>query len=237
MTLASSGALFGNREQPLHRATPDGLGIHAGLGEFGVEAKSHHADWDSSDIPVDHADQMQWGMHVTGLSWWLYVWEVDGVLGIQNRWVPRDDTRIGQLVAQADAFIAWRAAGAPEIDDIPDDVDDALADYARGLALEAQGKTLKTEARKRIDEFTAVEESAPGAPLRRNGSRAQLFFEPKPATVELDEDAWAEAEPESYAEWYAARERVAEQRVAAVAVYGRSKPSAPTFRVTANGVR
>lgn len=235
VTLAASGALFGNVEHPLHRATPDGLGIHAQLGEFGAEVKSHHADWTFDGIPADHFDQMQWGMHVTGLDWWLYAWEVDGQPGIQHHWVARDDKRIAQLTAQADAFIEWRAAGAPEIDDIPDDVDDALADYARGLALEAEGKRLKAAARSAIDEFAAAQTSAPGDPLRRNGSRAQLFFEPKPDTLTLDEDAWAAAEPGTYAEWVAARAAAAAQEAAALALYTRAKPTAPTFRVTANG--
>lgn len=235
VTLASSGALFGSHHNALHRATPDGLGIHAQLGEFGAEVKSHHADWTFDDIPADHFDQMQWGMHVTGLDWWLYAWEVDGQPGIQHHWVARDDKRITQLIAQADAFIEWRAAGAPEIDDIPDDVDDALADYARGLALEAEGKRLKAAARSAIDEFAAAQTSAPGDPLRRNGSRAQLFFEPKPDTLTLDEDAWAAAEPGTYAEWVAARAAAAAQEAAALALYTRAKPTAPTFRVTANG--
>ena len=235
VTLASSGALFGSHHNALHRATPDGLGIHSQLGEFGAEVKSHHADWTFDGIPVDHFDQMQWGMHVTGLDWWLYAWEVDGQPGIQHHWVARDDKRITQLIAQADAFIEWRAAGAPEIDDIPDDVDDALADYARGLALEAEGKRLKAAARSAIDEFAAAQTSAPGDPLRRNGSRAQLFFEPKPDTLTLDEDAWAAAEPGTYAEWVAARAAAAAQEAAALALYTRAKPTAPTFRVTANG--
>ena len=235
VTLASSGALFGSHHNALHRATPDGLGIHSQLGEVGAEVKSHHADWTFDGIPADHFDQMQWGMHVTGLDWWLYAGEVDGQPGIQHHWIARDDKRIAQLTAQADAFIEWRAAGAPEIDDIPDDVDDALAEYAHGLALESEGKRLKTAARKQIDEFAAAQASAPGDPLRRNGSRAQLFFEPKPDTIELDEEAWAAAEPDGHAEWVAARDRVAEQRTAALALYSRSKPTAPTFRVTANG--
>ena len=170
-----------------------------------------------------------------GLDWWLYAWEVDGQPGIQHHWIARDDKRITQLIAQADAFIEWRAAGAPEIDDIPDNVDDALADYARGLALEAEGKRLKAAARSAIDEFAAAQTSAPGDPLRRNGSRAQLFFEPKPDTLTLDEDAWAAAEPGTYAEWVAARAAAAAQEAAALALYTRAKPTAPTFRVTANG--
>lgn len=232
--LASSSALFASHENPLHRATPDGLGIHAQLGEFVAEVKSHTADWDRDDVPPDHADQVQWSMHVTGFSWALYAWEVAGVDGIEHRWVSRDEKRIGQLVHQADAFLEWRAAGAPEIDDIPDDVDDALAEYAHGLKLESDGKKLKASARAVIDEFAAALPVVPGAPLRRNGSRAQLFFEPKPDAVVLDEEAWEAAEPEGFAEWKRMDAAVKATREAALALYPKSTPVAPSFRVTAN---
>lgn len=235
VTLGGNGALIGNHDHPLHRATPDGFGIHEQLGEFGAEVKSHHAEWENAGIPADHMDQMQWGMHVTGLSWWLYAWEIEGVDGIRHEWVPRDDQRISQLAAQADAFLEWRAAGAPEIDDIPDDVDDALADYARGLALEADGKRLKTAARAAIDAFATAQASEPGYPVRRTGSRAQLFFEPKPDVVILDEDAWATAEPETHAEWKRMQTAIVETADVAIKLYRTTRPSAPTFRVTANG--
>lgn len=235
IVLAPSIALFGNVDSPLHRATPDGLGIHETYGDFGAEAKHHDAKWTRNDIPADHMDQIQWGMHVLDLDWWLYVWGVEGQPGIQHRWVPRDPTRIGQLVAQADEFIAWRAAGAPQIDDIPDDVDDAIAEYARGLALAAEGEQLKKANRAVIDRWAARQASAPGEPLRRSGTRAAVFFEPKPDIDELDEAAWAEAEPESYAEWMNLKQRVLDTASAARLLYTRKKPVAGTFRITPNG--
>lgn len=235
VTLGWNGALIGYHENPLHRATPDGFGIHAQLGEFGVEGKNHDEGWSGDGIPADHFDQMQWGMHVAGMDWWLYAWAIEGVDGIQHKWVPRDDKRIAQLAGQADAFIEWRAAGAPEIDDIPDDVDDALAEYARGLALAAEGERLKKSARAAINEFATTQGSAPGKPLRKTGSRAQLFFEPKPKAVVLDEDAWAAAEPETHAEWKRMQAAIIETAEIAIKVHRTSIPVAPTFRVTANG--
>lgn len=235
VVLARSGALFGNEDSDLHRATPDGLGIHEMLGHFGAEAKHHAEGWDRDDIPAEHMDQMQWGMHVLDVQWWLYVWAVDGTEGIRHEWVPRDDKRIGQLVAQADAFIAWRDAGAPEIDDIPDDVDDALAEYAHGLELAAEGERIKKAARPIIDAFTAQQKAAQGDPLRKTGSRASLFFEPKPDTLVLDEEAWEAAEPESYAEWQDLQQRVLDAASAARLLYSRPKPVAASFRVTPNG--
>jgi hypothetical protein len=235
LLLTSSAALFGNQYEPLHRATPDGFGVHSELGEFGVEVKNHHEDWTFDGIPADHFDQMQWGMHVTGLSWWLYAWAVEGVDGIEHAWVPRDDKRIAQLVAQADAFLAWRAAGAPEIDDIPDDVDDHLAAYAAAQRAEAAARREKEAHGAEIKKWAAAQAPQEGEPLRKSGSQASLFFEPKPDARVLDEDAWAAAEPESFAEWQRMRAAVAETAGAALALYSKPKPVAASFRITPNG--
>lgn len=235
VVLHGSGALFGSNENHLHRGTPDGLGIHDQFGHFIAEAKHHDTGYTQDRIPADHFDQVQWNMHVLDAGWALYVWGVEGVDGIEHEWVPRDDRRIAQLVAQADAFIAWREAGAPEVDDIPDDVDDAFADYARGLDLAAQGEKLKKAARPVIDEWRKTQRNAPGEPLRKQGSRASFFYEPKPDVLILDEEAWADAEPGTYAEVVEARARVAEQEAAALALYAKPKPVAGTFRVTPNG--
>lgn len=235
VVLAPSAALFGNDANPLHRATPDGLGIHAELGHFGAEMK-HHEKWDRDDVPAEHLDQCLWGMHVLGVDWWLYAWGVDGTDGLAGfKWIPRDDKRIAQLVAQADAFLAWRAAGAPEIDDIPDDVDDALADYRRGLELAAEGEALKKAARPVLDAYAAAHNVAPGDPLRKSGSRAAFFYEPKPEVEVLDEVAWQAAEPESYQEWLDLQQRVADTASAARLLYKTTKTPAATFRVTPNG--
>jgi hypothetical protein len=233
VTVTPSSALYGNLENPKHRATPDALGLDAGGTQFGVEVKHHASNWTSTTIPVAHMDQMLWGMHVLGLDLWLYAWAVDGEDGIQHRWVVRDDDRIAFLVKQANTFIEWRAAGAPELDDIPDEVDDALTDYARGLALTSEGDALKKSARKVIDEY-ATTAAVEGEPLRAGGSRAALFFQPKTVQV-LDEDAWAAAEPETYAEFASMRERVKATEIAAAQLYTKTKTTAPTFRVTRNG--
>lgn len=232
-TLAPSTALFAHPEHPLHRCTPDGLGTHAQLGDFGFEAKHHQEGHEKFEIPQDHMDQVQWGMWILGLSWWLYAVKIDGVYGIRHTWIGRDDKRIAFLARQADAFIAWREAGAPEIDDIPDEVDDALADYARGLALAGQGEALKKAARPVIENY-ARSSIADEDVLRKAGSRASVLYAPKTVEV-LDETAWAEAEPETYAEWVDARERAAAQEKAALALYSKTKDGTPTFRVTVNG--
>lgn len=235
VVLAGSGALFGNEGNHLHRGTPDGLGIHEQLGHFIAEAKHHDEGYTQDKIPADHLDQMLWNMHVLDVDWALYVWGVEGRAGVTHEWVPRDDKRIGQLVAQADAFIAWRAAGAPEIDDIPDDVDDAIAEYADALEQAAEAEKRKKAARPIVDAWIAQQKAKQGEPLRKSGSRASVFFEPKPAQIVLDETAWADAEPESYAEYLEAHSSLAEQASAAALLYHREKPVAGTFRVTPNG--
>lgn len=233
--IGRSGALFGNPDAPLHRATPDGFGIEEHLGDFGVEVKWHTEKWARTDIPAGHLDQVQWGMHVTGLAWWLYAWTVDGSDEVHHQWVPRDDVRIEQLIRQADAFLAWRAAGAPEIDDIPDDIDDHIATYAEQQQIESAAKKAKEAAGTAIKKWAGSQPAEPGDPLRKSGSRASLFFEPKPETVVLDADAWKVAEPESHAEYLELKERVAAAETAALALYSKPKTTAPTFRITANG--
>ena len=240
-----SRSLFGSWDNPLHRATPDGFGMSDELREpFGIEAKWHAAgwagaawagDWDQSAIPADHFDQMQWGMHVTGLDWWLYVVTVEGIDGIRHVWVPRNDRRIATLIREADAFIAWRECGAPEVDDLPDDVDDALAEYARALADAADAEARKKLARTTIDAYAAANMPDDGGPLRKSGSRASLFVQPKPDVEVLDELAWREAEPATYEEYVTTVARAELQRCAAQELYKTTKPVAGTFRVNPNG--
>lgn len=223
--------LFGHPDHPLHRATPDGLGYHAVRGRFGAEVKRREKTA-TVDVPAEHYDQCQFGMWVTGYRWWLYAWKVEGEDGIHHRWIERDDDRIAVLARQADDFIAWRAAGAPSIKGLPDDIDDALAEYARGLAIASEGEALKKAARVRIDAWIA--EQAPTDVLRREGSRASLTFTPKTKTV-LDEDAWTEHDSAGHANVIDLEERAAMIRRAAEHVYSKTVPATPGFRIAANG--
>lgn len=229
--LEGSNALLGHPDHPLHRATPDGLGHHAIRGVFGAEVKRREKT-SPVDVPADHYDQCQFGMWVTGLQWWLYAWKVEGEDGIHHRWIERDEDRIAVLARQADDFIAWRAAGAPSINGLPDDIDDALAEYARGLAIASEGEALKKAARVRIDAWIA--EQNPTDVLRREGSRASLTFTPKTKTV-LDEDAWTAHDAAGHANVIDLEERAAMIRRAAENVYSKTVPATPGFRIAANG--
>lgn len=225
--LRPNQALLGAAHAPLHRATPDALGWTPERGGFGAEAKSHDFGWTRTDIPAEHYDQMQFGMWVTGYRWWLYIWEVMGEDGTptlddpQHIWVERDDARIAVLGAEADRFIAWRAAGAPDVDgDLPADVDDALADWRAARERKTEAEAEESAAAARIREYAEKTGNKKGA-----GSRANFTFAvtTKP---ELDLEAWAAAEPDTFAEREDMRERLAELDAAALALY--SKPKTTT---------
>lgn len=236
VTVGGSHALYGNREQRLHRATPDGFGLDVAGTMFGIEVKSHNEKWTSTDIPAEHFDQMQFGMHVLGLDLWLYAWAVEGTPGIQHRWVHRDDGRIEFLVREANKFIEWRAAGAPELDDIPDEIDDHIAEDSRLQQLESAIKKERAPHRAALIEWAVKQPgAADGEPIRPNGSRAALFFQAKPDEFVLDPEAWAAAEPESFAEVQDMKARIAATEAAAAVLYRKKKPVAPTLRTTPNG--
>jgi len=204
-----SSALYARPEHPLHRATPDGIGTVEVDGievPCGVEAKSHAFGWDSEDVPIDHYDQMQFGMHVLGYARWLYVWEVMGEDGEptldepRHLWIERDDRRIAQLVREVDAFIAWREAGAPPADDIDAALDDALAAWAdareRKTAAESDEKGATTTVRAHIASTEGGEEYG----LKVAGRRAEFVYTVKSENV-FDADAWQLGEPETYTRW------------------------------------
>lgn len=227
---SANASLFGHPDMPHILATPDGLGFDPVRDAFGVECKSHDYGWgDRDDIPADHYDQMQLGMFVTETRWWLYVWEVMGEDGTPTldapsyRWVERDDARIAKLVKEAEAFMAWRAAGAPLADDdLPDDVDDALAVIAAADEAIAPHKKARDAALKIVRahaEATADEHGSKGAGLR--GS----FTYSKTTRTVLDEDAWAEAEPQTHGVWLSMQERVEATETAAAALYHRDETS------------
>lgn len=217
-------ALLGHHELPWLLATPDGLGDG-----FGVEVKSHDHGWDNPGIPAEHYDQMQGGMAVTGFDRWLYVWEVMGKDGTPSLaaphflWVDRDEKRIARLIREGEKFMAWREAGAPIADDdLPADVDDALADWAAARERKSAAERAEKAALAIIRPFAekqADDEGAKGA-----GTRAHFTYA-KSSAPQLDEAKWADAEPESYAEYLELRTRLAAAEKAAADLYFTTKTS------------
>jgi len=145
-------------ENPNHRATPDGLLVEDGVPVAGCEVKTGVDEMS----PGMYQPQIQWTMHVFGLSRWLLVWERnDGgtpptPLGEPEWiWVDRDQDIIDQLVAEADALLA--EAGRSSREDVEpvilDDSDEVA--YLAGQVLdarliEARGKELKEDAWKKL---------------------------------------------------------------------------------------
>lgn len=222
---AANIALIGHPVLRWLLATPDGLGWDLEHGPFGVEVKSHDHNWgDRDDIPAEHYDQMQIGMAVTETKWWLYVWEVMGEDGTPTLddpkfvWVPRDDARIDRLVSELQKFMDWRDAGAPEFDDLPADIDDALAENVRGKALKAAGAAIEAASDRIIRAYALAEADDHGA--KGSGTRASFALTKLPM---LDEAAWADAEPETYAEVVDMRTRVKAAEKAAAALYRREQ--------------
>lgn len=222
-------ALLGHRELFWLLATPDGLGLG-----FGVEVKSHDFGWgDRDDVPAEHYDQMQGGMAVTGYDRWLYVWEVMGEDGTPTldepryRWIPRDEKRIAKLIREGQKFMDWREAGAPIADDdLPPEVDDALAIVVAADAAIAPHKKAREAAqavvRAHAAKTAANSEDDDGA--KAAGTRGHFTYTVTPSN-ELDEAAWADAEPESYAEYLELRTRLAAAETAAAALYFKPKTS------------
>lgn len=225
---AANTALFAHPDNDRIMATPDGLGVDDRGGEFGVEVKSHDHAWaDRSDIPADHYDQMQLGMAVTGFRRWLYVWEVMGEDGTPTLdaprfvWVERDEKRIAKLLREAATFNAWRDAGAP-FDNIPEDVDDALAIIAAADEAIAPHKKARDAALKIVRAHAEATADDDGS--RGEGLRGSFTYSKTTRTV-LDEDAWAAGDPKTHGVWQSMRERTAKLVELATTDYHRDEIS------------
>lgn len=206
-TVEPNAALWAHSEYPRHLATPDAISagtVNGALYPFGVEVKSHAYGWTRADIPAEHVDQMQWGMWVLGSRYWVYVFEVMGDDGLPTLEDPtlivvdRDEARIAQLVAQAEAFLAWRDAGAPEDDGLPPEIDEAIAKSVdaktRRLAAIAEEKP----ANEILKKWAASREGAATAGVKVAGSAGNLRYTTK-VNISIDEVALLEADPERHA--------------------------------------
>lgn len=230
-TIDGNARLFVHPDNDRIGATPDGLGGALKQGAFGVEVKSHDYGWEREDVPAEHYDQMQIGMYVLNATRWLYGWEVmgeDGEPTLEDPrylWIARDEHRIAFLVRELERFLAWWDAGAPATDDLPAELDDALARWAdardRKKVAEADEKAAEAIIRKHIAATPGAEDDG----LKLAGRAAQLVYTVKEAEV-LDPEAWAEAEPESFAQWEAAKGAIDETAKHAGLLY--KKPARST---------
>lgn len=199
-------ALFASALNRLHRATPDGYGIEDIDGEsvdVVIEVKRHEHGWEFEGVPADHYAQMQWQMYVRGALRGHYGFEVadeDGQPPLEGAtWivVDRDEEMILWLIARANAFIAWREAGCPDVDDLPEGVAAAneawaLAKVAADEANAAEKKT-SAELRKALAGLPHAERFGVVG-MGEQGGFQLLVSE----VTALDEEAWEDSDPKGY---------------------------------------
>ncbi|RKE60437.1 hypothetical protein [Microbacterium sp. AG238] len=203
-SVVANTALWAARDNDLHRATPDGFGWD-GDGRLAViEVKSHEHGWEHDGIPIEHYAQMQFQIRVMGADFGLYGFEIRDeddqppADGATWKVVARDEEMIAWLTERADAFIAWRDAGCPDVDDLPDDVAAALEAWvplklALTKAAEAE-KAANAALKKAIAKLPhATRFGAVG--MGETGGFQLSVSE----TVAIDEAAWAATDPAGHA--------------------------------------
>lgn len=222
-----------------HLATPDGFQILADGRVRGVEVKNHKHGWEMPKrvIPADHYDQMQFGMHVLDLDEWLYGWEVMGEGGTpptedpQYRVVERDQARIDELVAAADAFLDWIDNGAP-VEEISPELEAAKVSM---IAAERAAKAADAAKAAARAEFTALLEAefpdAMKTGWKHGDDSTVILARPARKTV-VDEAAWAAAEPETFDEYHRWRKATEATEEAAVKLYPHVTFAKPALRIT-----
>ncbi|UPL13046.1 PDDEXK family nuclease [Microbacterium galbinum] len=234
-SLTPNGALWASVENDLHRATPDAIGIDTDGALVVVEVKSHENGWKSDEIPVEHLAQMQWQIHVLGAEYALYGFEVrdeddmppiDGATWIT---VPRDDEMIAWLIDRADNFIAWRDAGCPDFDELPEAVNDAVAGWAPLKRALDKAAAAEKVANAKVKAATA---KLPGAD--RFGSVGMTehggFQVSVSESIAIDEAAWRAAAPEVHAHVEALRVELATLEASALKYFRRVTRKSPTLR-------
>ena len=233
--LTPNGALWGAVDNDLHRATPDAIGVDQDGALVVVEVKSHEFGWKSDAIPVEHMAQMQWQIHVLGAEYALYGFEVrdeDDMPPIGGAtWIPvqRDDEMIAWLIERADSFIAWRDAGCPDVDELPVDVTEAVAEWAPlKRDLDAAVKAEKAA----NDKVKAATAKLPGAHrfgtvgMTKHGGFQTTVSE---STV-IDEAAWKAAAPEDHARVASLRVELAVLEATALKHFPRTTRKAPALK-------
>lgn len=187
-SIRPNGALWASAEHPLYRGTPDGVGA-----DCVVEVKSHAHGHELGAIPPDHRAQMQWQMLVTGARRALYVREVmdeDGQGSLADpdwQWVDRDADHIAALRARADAFIAWRDADCPEVDELDDEVAAVLAEWVEAKrALEPAAKREDAAKKKLTAALKALPHSRYGVSVV--GEKGGALLTSASWALALDED-------------------------------------------------
>lgn len=228
-TLAPNGALWAAADEPLFLATPDGVGSLGGR-IVGAEVKSLTKRPDRID--PSHYSQVQWGLRVLGAERWLYAFEVvdeDGT-SLEDptlRWIERDEEYIAHLEDGARRFIAWREAGAPDVDELDDDLAVALAAWVGAKRVADAASRLERVAKGKLEKLVADIPHAERFGAVRVGVNGGFQRVVSESTV-LDEEAWREAAPAEHLQWVKLREGLAGLEAAAIAAHPKAKVARST---------
>jgi hypothetical protein len=230
-TITPNAALWAAVDNDLHRATPDAIGIDAEGRLVVVEVKSHEHGWEHDGVPIEHYAQMQWQMRVIGADYALYGFEVrdeddmpplDGATFIP---VQRDAEMIEWLIARADDFLAWRDAGCPDVDLLPDEVGDALAEWAPLKAALDAAAAAEKPAKDRLAKAIAAHYPHAGR-FGAVGMGEQGGFQTVVSSTPLiDEDEWKADSPDVHARVQQMRADLALLEAAAKKTYPKTRRS------------
>jgi len=182
--IPASGVLYAHGEKTAYRATPDTFLWDDGEGAF-VEIKTTTSDW-SAGLPRKIIDDVLWQRFVLGAGYSAVAWQQfdkDGMpLTLEPALVevPDDPDRTAQLVAAADAYLEWAAAGCPDEDsDVPPQIRDAAEEIAAAKARIAElDPIVKGWALAQPDADTAgVKRTLAGAVIALTVTRGKEFDE------------------------------------------------------------
>lgn len=200
--IQANSTLWAHETFPLHRATPDALGVNFDEEVIVGEYKSTTQDW-SAGIPRAYLDQIQWQMHVTGALRCYFIWErvdeLDQPYDLEPfvKVILRDETRIAALIEAAESFIAWREAGAPTIDvDIDEQLDEAISRHVAARAMKAEAEALEKAAEKDIR--AAIEAHGKDESWKVSGSDGEFTYSVSSKSgekVEFDTEAMRTEHP------------------------------------------
>ncbi len=184
--IPASGVLYAHGENTAYLATPDTFMWDDGEGAF-VEIKTTTADW-SGGLPRRIVDDVLWQRFVLGAGYSAVAWQQfdeDGMpLTLEPTLVevPADPERTAALVAAAEAYLQWVAAGRPDVDsDVPVEVRDAAEEVASMKSRIAElDAFVKAWAESQPNAETAgVKREIPGAVIALTVTRGKEFDEAK----------------------------------------------------------
>lgn len=181
--IPASGILYAHGGNTAYRATPDTFMWDDGEGAF-VEIKTTTADW-SGGLPRKIIDDVLWQRFVLGAGYSAVAWQrfdENGPTTLEPTLVevPDDPERTALLIAAADDYLEWVAAGCPDVDsDVPVEIRDAAEEIAAAKRRIAElDPVVKAWAESQPDADTAgVKRTLPGAVIALTVTHGKEFDE------------------------------------------------------------